>query len=212
MLFRDPDQQSRPIEAALRRAGVRYRIVGGQSFFDRLEIRDFLAYLKVLHNPHDDASLLRIANVPARGLSGATLERLVKASHERKTSVFATMRHTDVQAQFQERTRESLLGFLRFLEQARHRLEESVVGQPLAPWAEGVLTEVGYWDYVRRSERNTETADDPAAEPQGDDRDLGPAGGGPVAAGVGAVGGGAGGFGVRRVGATRTTTRSPGTK
>jgi len=158
ILFRT-NQQSRLIEAALRKAGVRYRVVGGQSFFDRLEIRDFLAYLKVLANPSDDASLLRIANVPARGLSDATMERIVAASHERHASVFAVMRHTDVQEQFQERTRHAIGDFLRFLDGARRRLEEAVPGQPLGAWADGVLTEAGYWDHLRRSERNPEAAD-----------------------------------------------------
>jgi superfamily I DNA/RNA helicase len=158
VLFRT-NQQSRPLEAALRKASVRYRIIGGQSFFDRLEIRDFLAYMKVMFNPHDDASLLRIANVPTRGLSDATLERVLTASHERKASVFTAMRHTDVQGQFQERTQHSLRQFLNFLETTRHRLETSPIGQMLGPWAESVMTEVGYWDHVRRTERTPELAD-----------------------------------------------------
>ena len=76
ILFRT-NQQSRPLETALRQAGVRYHLVGGQSYFDRREIKDFLAYLKMLVNPNDDISLLRIANVPARGLSDVTMERLL---------------------------------------------------------------------------------------------------------------------------------------
>ncbi len=158
ILFRT-NQQSRPIEAALRRAKVRYRVVGGQSFFDRLEIRDFLAYLRVLHNPDDDASLLRIANTPSRGLSDATLERILAASHERQCSVFATMRHTDVLERFPERTRRAIHDFIVWIETMRQRLTEDAQNRPLGPWAENVLNEAGYWDYLRRSERNVEVAE-----------------------------------------------------
>src|SRR6185503_12565436 len=93
ILFRT-NQQSRPLEMALRQAKVRYHLIGGQSYFDRREVRDLLAYLKTFLNPHDDISLLRIANVPARGLSDATMERLLGESQQRHCSVFAAMRHT----------------------------------------------------------------------------------------------------------------------
>ena len=69
------------------------------------EIRDFLAYLKVFINPHDDISLLRIANVPARGLSDVTMERLLAASQERKCSVFTAMKNPAGPRRFQARTR-----------------------------------------------------------------------------------------------------------
>ena len=79
ILFRT-NLQSRPIESALRKGGVRYHLIGGQSFFDRREIKDFIAYLKAFVNPNDDISLLRIANVPSRGLTDTTMERLLAAS------------------------------------------------------------------------------------------------------------------------------------
>src|SRR3954468_23407207 len=87
ILFRT-NQQSRPFEMALRQAKVKYHLIGGQSFFDRREVRDFLAYLKLFYNPSDDISLLRIANVPARGLSDNTMQALLAASQERHCSVY----------------------------------------------------------------------------------------------------------------------------
>ena len=121
ILFRT-NQQSRPLETALRTAGVRYHLIGGQSFFDRREIKDFLAYLKMFVNPNDDISLLRIANVPARGLSDVTMERLLGASHERKCSVFAAMKNPLVTFGFQKATRESIEAFVAFVERIRGQL------------------------------------------------------------------------------------------
>ena len=129
ILFRT-NQQSRPLELALRQADVRYHLIGGQSYFDRREVRDLIAYLKILVNPHDDISLLRIANVPARGLSDVTMERLLAASQERQCSVFAAMRHTDVQAGFQPRTRDSIAAFLDRIECSRAQLEGNEAAQP----------------------------------------------------------------------------------
>src|SRR5207244_10241305 len=114
ILFRT-NIQSRPMETALRQAGVRYHLVGGQSFFDRREVRDFLAYLKVFLNPNDDVSLLRIANVPARGLSDATMERLLSASQEHQCPVFGAMTNPVVQAAFPAKTRESIQTFVAFI-------------------------------------------------------------------------------------------------
>jgi len=199
ILFRT-NLQSRPLETELRKAGVRYHLVGGQSFFDRREVKDFLAYLKVLLNPNDDISLLRIANVPARGLSDATMERLLSASQERKCSVFAAMKNPVVQATFPGKARECLEAFVAFIERTRAQLTEgshagavpagmtappgdsrrreeadakSAQADPpphvggyeagknraLHAWAQRFLAETGYLDELRRSEKDTETAD-----------------------------------------------------
>jgi DNA helicase II / ATP-dependent DNA helicase PcrA len=127
ILFRT-NLQSRPLETALRKGGVRYHLVGGQSFFDRREVKDFLAYLKVFLNPDDDVSLLRIANVPARGMSDVTMERLLSASQERKCSVFGAMNNPAVQATFLSRTRGSIETFVAFVERTRDRL--TTLGTP----------------------------------------------------------------------------------
>lgn len=158
ILFRT-NLQSRPLEMALRQASVRYNLIGGQSYFDRREIRDVLAYLKTFVNPHDDVSLLRIANVPARGLSDVTMERLLAASQERHCSVFTAMRHTDVQASFTTKTREAIGEFVAFIETTRAELESDLPMASLTQWAEKFLATTGYIDDLRRGEKNIETAD-----------------------------------------------------
>ena len=157
ILFRT-NQQARPLETALRKAKIRYHLIGGQSYFDRREVRDFLAYLKTFLNPHDDIALLRIANTPARGLSDVTMERVLEASHQRNCSVFATMRHTDVQAGFQGRTAEAMREFLRFIEETRAPIEAD---EPfsLGRWAEGWLLQTGYLAELQRTEKTPEAAE-----------------------------------------------------
>src|SRR5688572_15589251 len=68
--------QSRTLEDALRRSGMAYRIIGGVRFYERKEIKDSLAYLKLVLNPHDDVSLRRVINVPARGIGKGVMESL----------------------------------------------------------------------------------------------------------------------------------------
>ena len=157
ILFRT-NQQSRVLETELRRANIRYHLIGGQSYFDRREIKDFLAYLKMFINPHDDVSLLRIANVPARGMSDVTMERLLAASQERNCSVFTAMKHTDVQASFQTKTRESIGAFIELVERHRAKLSDGE-NLSLQLWTEKVLEEIGYIADLRRSEKNPDVAD-----------------------------------------------------
>jgi superfamily I DNA/RNA helicase len=157
ILFRT-NIQSRPLETALRQAAVRYHLIGGQSFFDRREVRDFLAYLKMFVNPNDDVSLLRIANVPARGLSDVTMERLLGASHERKGSVFAAMKNPVVNATFQAKSRESIERFVEFIDRTQTALNSNTSGS-LQVWADRFLAEIGYFEELRRSEKTPEGAE-----------------------------------------------------
>ncbi|HXZ20307.1 MAG TPA: UvrD-helicase domain-containing protein [Candidatus Acidoferrales bacterium] len=83
---------SRTFEVALRRRGITYRLVGGFSFYKRAEVRDALAYLRVARNPEDDVALLRILNVPPRGIGKTTLDSLRAVAQERKCSLWAAIR------------------------------------------------------------------------------------------------------------------------
>jgi len=157
ILFRT-NLQSRPIESALRKSAVRYHLIGGQSFFDRREIKDFIAYLKAFVNPHDDISLLRIANVPARGLTDVTMERLLAASQERKCSVFTAMKNPLVQAMFQKRTEECIRAFVDLI-QTQHLALSNDPNLVLSKWAEQFLDGNGYYAELKRAEKDPEAAE-----------------------------------------------------
>jgi DNA helicase II / ATP-dependent DNA helicase PcrA len=183
ILFRT-NVQSRAIETALRHAGVTYHLIGGQSFFDRREIRDFIAYLKMLLNPDDDMSLLRIANVPARGLSDVTMERLLAASQERKCSVFGVMKNPSVAVTFQANARGAIERFVEWIERTRARLAHSEIQAQgtLQSWADQFLEERGYYAELRRMEKTAEASDtrvrnvkDLVADLDGDSGSLEPA-------------------------------------
>ncbi|MGB3542060.1 ATP-dependent helicase, partial [Rubrivirga sp.] len=80
--------QSRSIEEALRRGGIPYRMVGGTSFYQRKEIKDALAYLRLAVNPSDDASILRVINAPTRGIGGKTVQQLRDYATEHRTTLW----------------------------------------------------------------------------------------------------------------------------
>jgi DNA helicase II / ATP-dependent DNA helicase PcrA len=83
--------QSRPLEEALRAANIPYRVVGGTSYFDRKEIADAVAYLRVVLNPRDEVSLRRIINYPVRGIGRTTLLRLVEDARTHSRSLWETL-------------------------------------------------------------------------------------------------------------------------
>ena len=144
VLFRT-GPQARPFEAQLRARAIPYVLVGGQSFFDRKEVRDVLAYAKLLVHPEDDMALLRIANAPPRGLGKTSLDRiLTHAARERITPCAALC-----QAQEVEKLRPAAVaaaqGLGRTLETLRN-LDTSVVGR-----LEALLETVDYKSEVERS-------------------------------------------------------------
>lgn len=87
--------QSRAMEDALRKRDIPYRIYGGLSFYQRKEIKDVLAYLRLVINPKDEEALVRVINYPARGIGDTTVEKLTVAANHYKRSIFEVMEHIE---------------------------------------------------------------------------------------------------------------------
>jgi len=103
--------QSRSIEDALRRHGIPYIIVGGVAFYKRKEIKDVLAYLRILANPKDEESILRVINYPARGIGEATIEKLQAFARSRNLPLFDALTDTGLQEVLPERAWKAVYGF-----------------------------------------------------------------------------------------------------
>ncbi len=91
-IFYRTNSQSRPLEEALRRDRIPYRVYGALRFYDRAEIKDLMAYMRLLANPADDVSLRRVINVPARGIGDMAVDQLAKAAASRGKPMLATLR------------------------------------------------------------------------------------------------------------------------
>jgi len=127
--------QSRPLEDAFVRRGVPYKLVGATRFYERKEIKDVMAYLRLIHNPYDGVGLGRIINVPPRGIGRKTLEALARWAGEMGVPVYAALQMmveaaeegelSSFQAPFGARAKRALLGFTTLIEElsrARHEL------------------------------------------------------------------------------------------
>ncbi|MBR5471736.1 MAG: UvrD-helicase domain-containing protein [Oscillibacter sp.] len=88
--------QSNALEYALKRNGIPYKVVGGTKFFDRMEVKDMLAYLCVLNNPMDDLRLRRIINSPARGIGATTLDKVAAIAEAQGASLYEIIRNADL--------------------------------------------------------------------------------------------------------------------
>ncbi len=87
--------QSRVIEEILIKSDIPYTIVGGVKFYDRKEIKDILAYLRLISNPDDDISLSRIVNVPKRGIGDTSMDRVADMAGRRGISLYAMLEEVD---------------------------------------------------------------------------------------------------------------------
>lgn len=131
--------QSRAIEEAFMGQAIPYTIVGGLTFYDRREIKDVFAYLRVLANPRDEISLLRIINTPKRGLGEQTVGRLLDYAHGEKLSLLEALAHAR-EARLSEKAAEAAM-------QLHDTLQELVLwmeGMPVSDYLAEVLHNTGY--------------------------------------------------------------------
>ena len=119
-VFYRTNAQSRMIEDMFLRAGVPYKIVGGTRFFDRAEVRDLVAYLKLVVNPADDVAARRIVNVPARGIGKTSVDIIQAKADEYGIPFFEAAQLCVAESDLTKRARNSLAAWTSLIEEARH--------------------------------------------------------------------------------------------
>ena len=149
--------QSRVLEEALIKRALPYTMVGGTKFYDRKEIKDVLAYLRVLYNPFDDLSLLRIINVPKRSIGATTVAKLQDYARANGTSLFMTLTQLHLVDTIKGKTKEKLeeFGILIFT------LVAEMEGKTVLDILESILDRTGY---LAELEESTDPQDQARAE------------------------------------------------
>lgn len=149
--------QSRVFEEALIKRALPYTMVGGTKFYDRKEIKDVLAYLRVLYNPFDDLSLLRIINVPKRSIGATTVAKLQDYAREKGTSLFMTLTQLHLIDSIKGKTKEKLEEFGILIFTLVSEMEDKTVLDIL----ESILDRTGY---LAQLEESTDPQDQARAE------------------------------------------------
>ena len=149
--------QSRVLEEALIKRALPYTMVGGTKFYDRKEIKDVLAYLRVLYNPFDDLSLLRIINVPKRSIGATTVAKLQDYARANGTSLFMTLTQLHLVDSIKGKTKEKLEEFGILIFTLVAEMEDRTVLDIL----ESILDRTGY---LAQLEESTDPQDQARAE------------------------------------------------
>ena len=136
--------QSRPFEEAFRFRGIPYRLIGAISFYERREVKDLLAYLRLIANPADDEAFLRVVNVPRRGIGDASLAVLGQAAASWQKPLLEAARRARSVTELRPNVREALMGVASLLD----RLRESVGTADPATALETILATTGYEQHL----------------------------------------------------------------
>ena len=155
ILFRT-NAQSRVLEEKLMRYAIPYTMVGGTKFYDRKEIKDVLAYLRLLYNPEDSLSLTRIINVPKRNIGATTMEHVAAYAEEQGISLFEALSSTD-EIPVTKRAKASLENFAAMI----FDLLNDIEGKDVLSLIETVIKQTGYGDMLDKEAEH---------DPQGESR------------------------------------------
>ncbi|WP_020613933.1 ATP-dependent helicase [Sediminispirochaeta bajacaliforniensis] len=145
------------IENAFLAENIPYKVSGGQSFFQRKEIKDIIAYLRVLSNPDDDVNLLRIINTPRRGIGRVSLEKLRELADEKEWSLYSAasaIRYAE-DAPVSDKVKAALGEFVTFIEYYR---EQILTGKKMADTTRSLVDKVDYWGYLIMENQKNERA------------------------------------------------------
>lgn len=145
------NHQSRALEKAFRLARVPYHLTGALSFLDRGEVKDVLAYLRLLANPDDDAAFLRVVNVPRREVGATTLERLGTLAQSKRLSLLRAARSDAVLKQLASRPASALHGFVALIE----ALHADAKKFSAAELAEELLRRTGYVQHLSAQSKDS---------------------------------------------------------
>ncbi len=155
VLFR-MNTQTRVFEEQLRKRSVPYRVVGGQSFYERREVKDVLAYLCLLLNQDDDISLLRVINNPPRGIGNPVVAQATDSSIAAKQSIFETLSDLEFLSNLSTRAQNALQKFVDLVD--RYSDSAHTESGNYAAMTEALLEEIGFYDYLNRSCKTTDEA------------------------------------------------------
>ena len=140
--------QARILEEAFRKKGTPYTIVGGIKFYQRKEIKDIVAYLRLLVNPSDDEALRRIINVPTRGIGNTTLRQFEEYAAARKCPILQVLRDVEMDETLSSRARKAAATFVQLIDDLNHTAKTENVEDTV----EALLKTVGYRAYVEASD------------------------------------------------------------
>ena len=145
---------SRQVESAMGRAGIPYRMVGGQKFFDRLEVKVLLDYLRVVSQPHNNDAVSRIINIPPRGLGVTTVKGLLEEAETRKLALWTLVRnssHTTTKTKLSKAAEQGLGSFVNLILTSRNKILDEMNLDSPENILRYLIEKLGFQHYLQKS-------------------------------------------------------------